>query len=50
MAGIICIEADFEITRPKRNLHTNSEHLIKFLSEEFCIPQRRHRHCRWYGD
>ena len=38
MAGIICIETDFEITCPKRKLHTNSEHLIKFLSEEFCIP------------
>lgn len=38
MAGIICVETEFEVTKSKNKLNTNSEHLTKYISEEFGIP------------
>lgn len=38
MAGIICIETEWQITKKSNRLSLNSEPLIKFISEMYGVP------------
>lgn len=38
MAGIICIETEWEITTKGNRRNLNTEPLIKFISDLYCVP------------
>ena len=38
MAGIICIETEWQITKKANRLSLNSEPLIRFISEMYGVP------------
>ena len=38
MAGIICIETEWQITKKRNRLTLNTEHLLRFLSEMYNVP------------
>ena len=38
MAGIICIETEWQITKKRNRLTLNSEHLLHFISEMYNVP------------